>query len=55
MEITYLAPHEVLDAKTPQAAIGVEGGDTRVDARCVPLTVTRIVQLADVLFPLAGS
>jgi len=27
--------HYVLDAKTPQAAIGVESGDTRVDARII--------------------
>jgi len=25
--------HYVLDAKTPQAVVGVEGEDTRVDAR----------------------
>lgn len=38
---------QLLEAKVPQAAIGVEAGDTRVDARCVPRTPCHLSCLTD--------
>ena len=33
---------QVIDAKTPQAVLGVEGEDPRVDARCVCVPVFQL-------------
>ena len=35
VETDVLCGPQVIDAKTPQAVLGVEGEDPRVDARCV--------------------
>ena len=31
----YGGHNQVIDAKTPQAVVGVEGDDARIDSRCV--------------------
>ena len=40
---------QVIDAKTPQAIVGVEGEDARIDNRCALLLRSPSINLTDAL------